>query len=109
MPKRDNVVLECDYCGNYDTIDVHDPSDKVLPIISKWRGVMDGDNPPNAGSDSHRWYDSLDCLTLGEKRHTEDKQEAAEKQAEQDRILARANEQLRRSAFMDKEVKVAKA
>lgn len=109
MPSRDLKQLECEFCGNHDTIDVRDPAEKVLPIIAKWKGVIDGDAPPNGGSDTYRWYDTQECLVAGENRHEYQKATKAKEQAELDAKLARANEALKKSGFMDKAAQVAKA
>ena len=103
MPKRDIVSIECDYCGNYDTFSVTDPAEQVLPIISKWRGVMEGDAPPDRGAAGLRWYDSLECLIAGEKALTAKRTEEAQARAEEDRVLRKANQ------AMDRQVVVGKA
>ena len=105
--KRDLVIIECDFCGNHDSIDVRQPGDKVLPLLRKWRGVMDGDSPPGGGAESHRWYDTLECLLSGERSHESKKREselAAQEQAEQ---TARANEAMRTAGYL-KDDEVAK-
>jgi len=76
MPKTDLVCLTCDYCGTFDRFDIRSNANELLPIISKWRGVMDGDAEPGR-ADSHRWYDCLDCLLAGEKQIDDRKKQAA--------------------------------
>ena len=102
MPKTDLISLACDFCGNYDTIDVSKPAEEVMPIIAKWHGVMDGDSPPAQGADSHRWYDTLECLIAGERSHAAKKEEAAKKEAELTAQLERANKALQERGFMQK-------
>lgn len=109
MPSRDLKELSCEWCGNHDTFDIRDSADKVLPIIGKWKGVIDGDAPPNGGSDTYRWYDTVDCLVAGEKKHASEKEAAIQKQADLDAKLVRANEALKKSGFMDHAAQIAKA
>jgi hypothetical protein len=102
--KKDCVKLECDFCGKCDSFCVTDPVEIIIPIISRWRGVMDGDSPPGQGADSHRWYDALECMISGERNVASQKAEASQKQEELNKTLARANESLKKSGFMEKQV-----
>jgi len=105
LPKRDLISIECDFCGNHDTLDVRDSQDKVLSVIGKWRGVISGDTPPNQGADGHRWYDTLECLISGERDFEQKKKE------EQDRAneLNRITESMRKRGMMERAIEVAKA
>lgn len=109
MPKTSLVQIECEWCGNHDTINISDPAEKVLPVIAKWKGVIDGDAPPEPGADNHRWYDSSQCLVSGENRHEAERIRQSQEQSERDQQLAKANEALKSSGFMKKAAEAAKA
>ena len=97
--KSDLVKLVCDYCGNYETFDVRSPAETVLPIISKWKGVMDGDQPPGQ-ADSHRWYDSRECLLAGEQKHDMEKKAKAEEVESQEQQIIKANAAMKAAGYM---------
>jgi hypothetical protein len=103
MPKRSLVSLECELCGRHESFNVTDPAEQVLPIIARWKGVMDGDAPPGTGSDTLRWYDTTECLLTGERNYAQRKAEEDLKSAELNQKLAVANEAMKKTPFMVKQ------
>jgi len=99
MPKDDLVRMTCNFCGYSDTFNIRDKAEIVLPIISKWWGVMKGDAPPNGGADSHDWYDSIECMTAGSKQKERREAEAIENQQKMDAALAKADSELKASPY----------
>jgi hypothetical protein len=103
MPARNIKQLNCEFCGKHENFFIDDPAEVVVPIIAKWFGVMNGDAPPRS-ADDYRWYETLECMISGETMLASHKADEEKKQAEQDKVLARANESLKKSGFMEKQV-----
>lgn len=77
MPRRQQLVLECEFCTNTEIFDLspprtNDEREKFVSKMEKWNGVSSALSPagPNA-PDTTRWYDSIACMTSGEKRMEE--------------------------------------
>lgn len=76
MPRSNMLVLECNFCGNKDTFDQNVPQSMTPEKIHKWRQVSCADDPAIQDVDNSRWYDAIDCMTSGEKRHDKSTEEA---------------------------------
>lgn len=113
MPRQDvakyEIHLACDYCGESEHFDSSTPDEELAKGLSHWRAVMDADNPPTPQNDTHRWYDTFQCLESGEKKHTEEKAKAVEKKLSDDRAMAKVNETMKNSGMMDKALKLVQA
>jgi hypothetical protein len=69
MPRSNMLILECNFCGNKDSFDQNVPVSMGTEKVHKWRQVQSLDDPAIQGVDNSRWYDSIDCMVSGEKRH----------------------------------------
>jgi hypothetical protein len=72
MPKRQQLILECDYCGYSETVTPEANPNKAMEKLNKWFGVVRATDPAGQGMpDMTRWYDSVQCVAAGLKKEDE--------------------------------------
>lgn len=104
MPRTDSFLLKinmtCDWCGVHVTLENDTPPEEIDAAMLAWTAVADAGGVQDKEHDRHRWYDTLECQSAGERKYRTERDAALQAKADQDKALTAANESLKAKGFL---------